>query len=151
MGELAPPRSAAALAQHQGFAGPPVSIRFREWTSAGEVIRAVGDLLVIDLDGSSSPEIALGVLLGCGSRSDQPMILEVGHVPPTTAGIRTLGAVLTAADVVGVQVWLVARQLSARRLLVRRLEGRPVFRSVEDALAGCGRHLSGRASRAVAE
>jgi hypothetical protein len=66
------------------------------------------------------------------------MILEVGHGPLTTAGIRTLGAAITAADAVGVQVWLVARRLSARRLLVRRLEGRPVLRSVEDALAGCG-------------
>ena len=79
------------------------------------------------------------------------MILEVGHVPLTTAVIPTLGAALTAADAVVVQVWLVARQLSARRLLVRRLEGRPVFRSVEDALAGCGRQLSERASREVAE
>jgi hypothetical protein len=66
------------------------------------------------------------------------MILEVGHGPLTTAGIWTLGAAITAADAVGVQVWLVATRLSARRLLVRRLEGRPVLRSVEDALAGCG-------------
>jgi hypothetical protein len=66
------------------------------------------------------------------------MFLEVGHVPLTTAGIPILGAALTAADAVVVQVWLVGSQLSARRLLVRRLEGRPVFGSVEDALAGCG-------------
>jgi hypothetical protein len=66
------------------------------------------------------------------------MFLEVGHVPLTTAGIPTLGAALSAADAVGLQVWLAATRLSARRLLVRRLEGRPVCRSVEDALAGCG-------------
>ena len=67
------------------------------------------------------------------------MFLEVGHVPLTTAVIRSLGAALTAADAVVVRVWLVAGQFSsARRLLVRRLEGRPVFASVEDALAGRG-------------
>jgi hypothetical protein len=141
MGELAPRRSAAAFAQHRGFAGPPVFIRFREWTSAAEVmIRAVGDRRSVGF----RPRRGLfagdrsGVLLGCGSRIVQPMILEVGHGPLTTAGIWTLGAAITAADAVGVQVWLVATRLSARRLLVRRLEGRPVLRSVEDALAGCG-------------
>jgi hypothetical protein len=66
------------------------------------------------------------------------MILEVSHGPLTTAGIRTLGAAITAAEAVVVQVWLAATRLSARRLLVRRLEGRPVFASVEDALAGRG-------------
>jgi len=66
------------------------------------------------------------------------MFLEVGHVPLTTAVIRSLGAALTAADAVVVRVWLVARQFSARRLLVRRLEGPPGFGSVKDALAGCG-------------
>jgi hypothetical protein len=64
------------------------------------------------------------------------MFLEVGHVPLTTAVIRSLGAALTAADAVVVRVWLVAGQFSARRLLVRRLEGPPVFGSAEDALAG---------------
>jgi len=66
------------------------------------------------------------------------MFLEVGHVPLTTAVIRSLGAALTAADAVVVRVWLAATRLSARRLLVRGLEGRPVFGSAEDALAGYG-------------
>lgn len=97
-----------------------------------------GHVSVVVLRGSCPAGVVAGALLGVQSLQRGPVIMQVDETAPTVANIRSLCDGLAKASALGVDVRLVAGTPRVRWLLVPALGRRPVFGSVEEAIAMCG-------------